>query len=192
MLNLKVIVGSTRPGRFSEKLLPWLTASLSSNEAITTEVIDLRDYQIPYYDSADSPKNVVDGNYANDTVRALAAKVKEGDAFIIISPEYNHGYSAVLKNALDVIYNEWNQKPVGFISYGSVGGGRAVEQLRQVVVELQMASVRNAVHIQAPWFMLTETGEIKDGALAEYDSALTGTIEQLVWWGEALKAARVK
>ncbi len=192
MLKIKVIVGSTREGRFSEKLLPWITEAIDTQDGIECEVLDLRDYEIPYYDNAGSPKYVKDGNYSNETVVALAKKINEADAFLVIAPEYNHGYSAVLKNVLDSIYSEWNQKPVGFVSYGSVGGGRAVEQLRQVVVELQMAPISNAVHIQAPWFIRNEAGELKEGVLTEYDQALTDTLTQLVWWGNALKVARGK
>ncbi len=192
MLNVKIIVGSTREGRFSEKILPWINAELDKTEGISYEVLDLRDWEMPFYASAQSPKNVTDGQYENETITKFAAKVAEADAYILITPEYNHGTSAVLKNALDVIYNEWNQKPVAFVSYGSIGGGRAVEQLRQVVVELQMASVRNAVHIMNPWFMLDEKGNLKDGALDDYTKSLSGTLEQLQWWGNALKEARSK
>ena len=192
MLNIKVILGSTRDGRFSEKLVPWITEGLQSRNDVTYEVMDLRDYDMPFYDQPTSPAMVEDGAYPNDVVRSFAKKIGEADAYLIIAPEYNHGYTAVLKNALDSVYSEWNNKAVGFVSYGSVGGGRVVEQLRQVAVELQMAPVRNAVHIQAPWFLLDESGNVKEGVLADYDKSLTGSLEQLKWWGEALKEARNK
>jgi len=192
MLNLKVIVGSTREGRFSEKTLPWLTKTLDGAEQFSYEVLDLRDYELPFFNEATSPAYVTDGAYPNAAVRSFAAKVAEADAFLIIAPEYNHGYSAVLKNALDSVYVEWNKKAIGFISYGSVGGGRVVEQLREVAVELQMAPIRNAVHIQAPWNLLDESGNLKAGALSDYDKSLASVLEQLLWWGEALKAARAK
>jgi NAD(P)H-dependent FMN reductase len=192
MLNVKVIVGSTRPGRFSEKVLPWLNEELVKHPDLQVEVLDLKDHQLPYFDAPISPAYVQDGNYGSDVVNTWSKKIKEADAYIIIAPEYNHGYSAVLKNALDVVYSEWNNKAVGFISYGSVGGGRVVEQLRQVAVELQMASTRNAVHIQAPWFLLEENGDLKKDALSDYTGSLSGMLEQLIFWGEALKAARLK
>ena len=192
MLNLKIIVGSTREGRFSEKLLPWIAKGLDRQEEISYETLDLRDYDMPFYDQPMSPAVVENGAYGNEVVRDFAKKISEADMYLIIAPEYNHGYSAVLKNALDSVYGEWNNKAVGFVSYGSVGGGRVVEQLRQVAVELQMAPVRNAVHIQAPWFLLDESGSLKEGVLADYDKSLTGTLNQLKWWGEALKAARSK
>ncbi|MEN9920561.1 MAG: hypothetical protein RL538_454 [Candidatus Parcubacteria bacterium] len=192
MLQVKVIVGSTRPGRFSEKVLPWLEKALVSRENLQVEVLDLKEHQLSYFDMPMSPAYVSNGDYENDAVNAWAKKIGEADAYIIIAPEYNHGYTAVLKNALDVVYGEWNNKAVGFVSYGSVGGGRVVEQLRQVAVELQMASTRNAVHIQAPWFLLEEDGSLKSGALDSYTGSLEGMLDQLVWWGSALKEARGK
>jgi NAD(P)H-dependent FMN reductase len=192
MLHVKVIVGSTRPGRFSEKVLPWLTSELAKREEMQIEVLDLKEYELPYFDAPMSPAYVQNGEYGSEAVRAWAKKIGEADAYIIIAPEYNHGYTAVLKNALDVVYGEWNNKAVGFVSYGSVGGGRVVEQLRQVVVELQMASTRNAVHIQAPWFLLEENGDLKAGALDSYADTLGGMLDQLTWWGDALKTARQK
>lgn len=190
MLQVKVIVGSTREGRFSEALVPWIDAALESREGIEHEVLDLRDYPMPFYEDSGSAASVTNGQYPNEVVREFAKKIDEADAFLIIAPEYNHGYSAVLKNALDSIYGEWNQKVVAFVSYGSVGGGRVVEQLRAVAVELQMASTRSAVHINAPWALRDESGTLKDGVLEEYDRALSGTIDQLEWWGNALKTAR--
>lgn len=191
MLQVKVIVGSTREGRFSEALVPWIDAALESREGIEHEVLDLRDYPMPFYEDSGSAASVTNGQYPNEVVREFAKKIDEADAFLITAPEYNHGYSAVLKNALDSIYGEWNQKAVAFVSYGSVGGGRVVEQLRAVAVELQMASTRSAVHIQAPWALRDESGKLKDGVLEEYDRALSGTIDQLEWWGNALKTARI-
>lgn len=190
MLNIKVIVGSTRENRFSEKVLPWVTSELDTSEEISYEVLDLRDWEMPFYNEPMSPATIKDGAYPNDVVRNFATKIDEADAFLIIAPEYNHGYSAVLKNAFDSVYAEWNNKAVGFVSYGSVGGGRVVEQMREVAVELQMAPIRNAVHIQAPWNLLDESKELKDGALDDYTHSLSGVLQQLVWWGNALKVAR--
>lgn len=192
MLKVKIIVGSTRPGRFSEALLPWLTSAVGAREGMEAEVIDLRDHPLPFFNAPMSPAYVEGGDYGDTVVNAFAAKIAEGDAFIVITPEYNHGPSAAIKNAMDVIYREWNQKPVAFVSYGSAGGARAVEQLRQVAVELQMASTRNAVHIMAPWLLRNEDGSLKDGVLESYEGSLAGTLDQLTWWGEALKAARSK
>lgn len=190
MLNIAIIVGSTRPGRFSEQVIPWVEEGLKDNTEISYTVLDLRDYPLAFFDAAVGPSNISDGKYGSAEVDAWAAKIASFDGYIIIAPEYNHGYTAVLKNALDVIYHEWSNKPVAFISYGSVGGGRVVEQLRLVSIELQMAPIRNAVHIQAPWFLRDESGQLKAGALDPYVGARTGMIEQLSWWGKALKAAK--
>lgn len=192
MLNLKVIVGSTRPNRFSEKLLPWLKAELDSRPELAVEVLDLKDYPLPFFNQATNPSHVTDGNYGDPAVTAWAQKIGEADAYLIITPEYNRSFSAVLKNAIDVVYGEWNRKAVSFISYGSLGGGRAVEQLRQVAVELQLASTRSAVHIPAPWTLREENGDLKSDALTPYTAALQTTLDQLTWWGEALKNARNK
>lgn len=189
-MKVNVILGSTREGRFSEKVIPWLTTHLDKADDLEHEVIDLRDYDMPFYEEAGSPAYVENGEYPKEIVRKFAAKIAEADAFIIIAPEYNHGYTAVLKNALDSVYGEWNNKPVAFVSYGSVGGGRVVEQLRQVAVELQMASVRNAVHIQAPWNLLDESGNLKEGVLDDYTHSLEGTLAQLTSWSKAFKTLR--
>ncbi len=190
MLNVKVIVGSTRQNRFSEKVLPWLSRTLSERSEFSVDVLDLKAHPLPLFDAPVSPSYVTDGNYNNEAINAWAKEIGAADAYIIIAPEYNHGYTAVLKNALDVVYGEWNRKVVGFVSYGSVGGGRVVEQLREVAVELQMASTRTAVHINTPWNLLNEDGSLKDGSLDAYTGQLNGMLDQLAWWGEALKAAR--
>ncbi len=179
MSKIKIILGSTRPNRVSEKLVPWINENLA-DKGTELEVLDLRNYPMPFYDQPMPPSLVKDGQYGNEMVRAWASKIKEADAFLIVSPEYNHGYSAVLKNALDSVYAEWNGKPIAFVSYGSVGGARAVEQLRQVAIELQMLPIRSAVHIPSPWNFLDETGAFKPGTLDPFTKPLLGMFEQLV------------
>lgn len=190
MLKLKFIVGSTRPTRFSEALVPWAADAARGTGAFDVEVLDLKDHPMPFYDQPVSPASVKDGAYGNPAVRSWAKKIAEADAFLVITPEYNHGYSAVLKNALDSVYAEWNNKPIGFVAYGSVGGARAVEQLRTVATELQMAPVRAAVHIMEPWNLRDEGGKLKAGALDAYARPLATTLEQLARWGKSLKTAR--
>lgn len=185
-LSIGIIVGSTREGRLSVQPAHWIFDKVTRTPGVTAELIDLRDYPLPFYDEARTPKEIKD-DYKNDTARAWLAKLKTIDAFIIVSPEYNHGYPGVLKNALDYAYFEWNNKPVGFVSYGTVGGGRVVEQLRLVAIELQMAPIRNAVHILSPWHLMDEQGKLKTESFDKQGDAL---IEQLVWWGTALKKAR--
>lgn len=190
-LHVSVIAGSTRPNRFSDKPARWIFEQVQKREDVTAELLDLRDYPLPFFEEPMSP-SMLNGTYSSDVANRWAAKVKASDAFVIVTPEYNHGYSAVLKNALDYPYPEWNRKAVGFVSYGSVGGARAVEQLRQVAVELQMASVRQSVHIPGQKFFPILMGKApwepeKDDSLMS-DAATM--LEQLLWWGRALKAAR--
>ncbi len=195
-LNIKVIVGSTRQGRFSEKPAQWIFEEAKKLEGVEVELLDLRDYEMPFFDSP-MPPSMAKGQYSNEIVKKWAEKINNGDAFIIVSPEYNHGYSAVLKNALDVIYPEWHKKPVGFVSYGSALGARSVEQLRQVAVELQMAPIRNAIHIPVDIFMAAMMGKGPQGS-EMFESIRKGPMgdpvekffNDLLWWAKALKTAR--
>ena len=190
-LKIAVIVGSVRPNRFADKPAAWIAEQAKKREGAEVEILDLKDYPLPFFNEAMGP-SMLGGKYSNEVATKWSAKITACDAFVIVSPEYNHGPSAVLKNALDWLFPEWAEKPVGFVSYGSVGGARAVEQLRQIAVELQMAPIRNAVHIpgsthfpilfgKAEWNAETEKG------LQEQADKM---LDQLVWWGKALKAAR--
>lgn len=187
-LKVKIIVGSVRQGRFAEHPARWVYEKVAAMPDIEAEILDLKEYPMPFF-SEPVPPSASDG-YEHPVVQAWDAKIAEADAFVMVSPEYNHGYPAVLKNALDYTYKHWNSKPVAFVSYGSTGGARAVEQLRQVAVELQMAPIRSAVHIPAPWNLLEKDGGLKNGALEPYDKSAEGMFSQLLWWAKALKAAR--
>jgi len=191
-IRIKIILGSTRQSRFSDKPGSWILEQAKNREGAEVELLDLRDYPMPFYDEPISPAMVKDGAYQNEVVKKWAAKIREADAFIIVTPEYNHGTSGVLKNALDSVYAEWNNKPVSFVSYGGVGGTRAVEQLRTVAIELQMVPIRSAVHIQGgPWNLLDEDGNLKEGVLIPFENSARTMLDQLMWWGHALKVARV-
>jgi NAD(P)H-dependent FMN reductase len=151
------------------------------------ELIDLRDYPLPLFNEAGSPAW---GPINNEVAQRWAARLAGLDGFILVTPEYNHGPSAVLKNALDYAYNEFVRKPVAFVGYGSVGGARAVEHLRLVTAELQMVSVRSAVHIAATDFLrLWRQGKSFDDFphLAQSAAAM---LDELGWWARALKIAR--
>ncbi len=195
ILKIQVILGSIRQGRFGDKPAKWIFDLAKKKKGLMSELVDLRDYALPFYDEKISPSRLK-GKYPNPAVQRWANKVKEADGYIIVTPEYNHGYPAVLKNALDYIYDEWNNKPVGFISYGSVGGARVVEQLRQVVVELQMAPIRSSIHIPPTVYMAVvkppETEEEDDGAnpFDALNDHATAFLDQLIWWARALKKAR--
>jgi NAD(P)H-dependent FMN reductase len=145
-LKIQIIIGSTRQNRFSDKPARYIFDELKKKEGVESELIDLRDWPLPFFDEPMGP-SMLKGNYSNELAKKWAAKVGEADGYIMISPEYNHGYTAVLKNAIDWVSPEWNKKPVGFVSYGNAGGARSIEQMRQVVIELQMHPIRNAIHI---------------------------------------------
>ena len=145
-LSLKVILGSTREGRVGDKPAHWILGEASRQPGVAAELLDLRDFPLPFFDRPQSPIRE-GGVYRDPAVTRWAAQIAPADAYIIVGPEYNHGYSAVLKNALDHLYPEWARKPVGFVSYGSVGGARAIEQLRLVAVELQMWPIRSSLHL---------------------------------------------
>jgi NAD(P)H-dependent FMN reductase len=190
VLKVKIILGSTRQGRFSEKPGHWAAEELKKR-GVDVELLDLRDYQMPFFDEPVSPSYKQEP-YKNEAVARWTAKVAEGDAFIVVAPEYNHGYTAVLKNALDYVYQEWNNKPIGFITYGSAMGARSVEQLREVAVELQMAPIRNAIHMPYDVIVASSKGTPDKELFAPYAERLGGLVDQLLWWGKALKAARAQ
>lgn len=174
MKNIYVILGSTRPNRRGEKVAEWFMEAFGNYEGLNFELIDLADWNLPFLDEPKSPSA---GDYQHEHTKKWAKKIDKADGFIIITPEYNHGYPAVLKNALDFLYAEWNGKPVGFVSYGGAAGGvRAVEQLRQVAVELQMHPLRGQVAI--PIFSaLGEDGNFKD--TSPYEKAAQGMLAEL-------------
>jgi NAD(P)H-dependent FMN reductase len=185
-LKIKVILGSTREGRFGDKAAQWIYELAKAKEGVEVELLDLRDYAMPFFNESMSPAMIKEP-YANEAVARWTKKIGEADAFIVATPEYSHGYPAVLKNALDYVYREWNKKAVGFVAWGAVGGARSVEQLREVAVELQMVPLRHAVHIMAPWMMIDEKGGLKAGALDGYKDAAENMLNDLVWWGKSLK-----
>jgi NAD(P)H-dependent FMN reductase len=184
-LKLAVILGSTRKGRFGEKPAKWIVEE-AKKHGFDVNFLDLRDHPLPFFDKQAGPMMAPE-QYESEAEKKWALEIKKADAYLVVTPEYNHGYSAVLKNAMDYCYVEWINKPIGFVAYGAVGGTRAVEQLRQVAIELQMAPVRNAVHIHEFWNQLDEKGNLKTESLQKQADAL---LDQLMWWATALKAAR--
>jgi NAD(P)H-dependent FMN reductase len=143
-MHIQIIIGSVRQGRKAMPIGTWAHRLVAQRKDVSVEFVDLQDWNLPMFNL---PKPPMMGNYEDALQRRWADKVTQGDAYIFVSPEYNHGYTAVLKNALDYLYGEWAYKPISFISYGSVGGARAVEQLRQVVIELKMIPTREALLI---------------------------------------------
>ncbi|MEP7284745.1 MAG: NAD(P)H-dependent oxidoreductase [Chloroflexota bacterium] len=190
-MKIHVIVGSTRQNRISEKPAQWIYEYAKTKPDLDVELIDLRDYPLPLFDGPTAPMHL-QGKYSDELVQKWSNKVAEADGYIIVSPEYNHGYPAVLKNAIDVIYPEWNNKPVGFVSYGTLGGARAVEQLRLVAIELQMIPIQRALPVPGPILMALMRPQ--DGNTSNPFEAITwqadGFLDQLIWWTKALKVAR--
>lgn len=188
-MKVQVILGSTRPERFSEKVGKWVFEQISNNSEIEAELVDLRDYPLPFFDEPVSPAmfEMMKKDYSNEVAKKWARKVAEADAYIIVTPEYNHGYSAVLKNALDYAYSQWNNKPITFVAYGSMGGARSVEQLRQVAIELQMAPIKEALYFPKFWETFDDNGQPKD---PKTNDSLNSLLAQLLWWAKALKEAR--
>lgn len=185
-LRIQIILGSTRDGRNGESVARMVHQFAQAHKGWRVELLDLKEWNIPLLHDATTPS---EGIYNDPIVKKWAEKIAQADAYIIVTPEYNHGYSAVLKNALDVIYKEWHHKPIGFISYGgSAGGARAVEQLRQVAVELQMAPIRESVAIPFIWNEIDEQGTIKNAT--SYEERIKNVFDSLTWWGHALRNAR--
>jgi len=190
MAIISVIVGSTREGRFSEKPAKWIFQHLGKRDRIQPRLLDLRDYPMPFFDQAATPAMPGRPKYKHEVVDRWTAAISQSDAFVFVTPEYNYGTSAVLKNAIDWVYPEWHRKPAAFVSYGSVMGARAVQQLRETMIEIQVAPIRSSVHIPVATLWAHYTGGDVDAGLAGLEAPATAMIEDLLWWTAALKAAR--
>jgi len=186
-MDLGIIVGSVREGRQGERVGRWVERAAAAREGVRVAWVDLKEWQFPAYRHS-SPAKAAEKAYADPHERAFVELIGAQDAFIIVTPEYNHGYPASLKNALDTVYAGWNRKPVAFVSYGGTSGGtRAVQQLRQVVIELQMAPLREEVNIPFVGRALDERGDPKDEVPKK---RLVTLLDDLTWWSKTLKAGR--
>jgi NAD(P)H-dependent FMN reductase len=192
MTIISVIVGSTRQGRFSEKPAQWIFQQLKNRGDIDAQLLDLRDFPMPFFDQPMPPAMPGRPPYENEVVKKWTAEIARSDGFIFVTPEYNYGPSAVLKNALDWVYPEWNRKATAFVSYGSAMGARGVQQLRMTAIELQLAPVRSSVHIPVATLWAHFQGGDVDAGLTELEASAKIMIDDLLWWTEALKAAREK
>ena len=185
MIKVAIILGSTRPNRNGEAVAQWVH-HLARHEGAQFELVDVRDYNLPLLDEPSPPSL---GKYSQPHTRKWAQKIAEFDAYIFVTAEYNHGIPGALKNAIDFIYGEWNNKAAGFVAYGSAGGTRAVEQLRLVMGELQVADVRAQVALS----LVTDFENMSVFKPAEHHAkALDTMIVQLVAWARALKALRME
>jgi NAD(P)H-dependent FMN reductase len=185
--KIAIILGTTRATRFADKPAKWIHDIATQRTDLVTEIVDLRDFPMPFFDEVASNAWVPS---KNEVAQRWQKKVAEFDGYIFVSAEYNRGVPAVLKNAMDYAYPEWNRKAAAYVGYGSVGGARSVEQLRLISIELQMAPTRTGVHIQGADFMaaLKEGKNLKD--IPHLQQNATDMLDQLVWWTNALRAAR--
>ena len=188
--HILVILGSTRQDRFSARAGAWVVERLSARGDISVELVDLRDHPLPFFDGVSPARTLRD--YPTPEVRRLGETLDRADGFVIVTPEYNHGYPAVLKNAFDHTFPEWHRKPITFVSWGNVGGARCVEQLRLVAVEMELAPLRNAVHILPDVLIpaLRAPEPFDSTLLAALEPRLTMLADELLWWASALAAAR--
>jgi NAD(P)H-dependent FMN reductase len=184
MTKVGIILGSTRPGRNGEAVARWVYDIASKRDDAEFELVDLADYPLPHLDEPVPPSL---GQYTKPHTKEWAAKIASFDAYVFVTPEYNHSTSGALKNAIDYLYQEWNNKAAGFVSYGSVGGTRAVEHLRLIMGELQVADVRAQVALSLYTdfenFSVFRPGEL-------HEQALSTVLDQVIAWGGALKAVR--
>jgi NAD(P)H-dependent FMN reductase len=186
---IQVISSTTREGRFSERTAHWVVQFLRAREGFDVELIDLRDYPLPFFDAP--PPAKAGRDYANDEVARLGRTLDRADGFIVLTAEYNHGYPAVLKNAMDWTFPEWQRKPIAFVGWGNVGGARAIEQLRLVAVEFEMAPLRHAVHILPDVMMpARQAADVSDpSAFASLEPKLKLTADDLTCGAAALSAS---
>jgi NAD(P)H-dependent FMN reductase len=190
MTTIQVILGTTREGRFSARVAAWVEQYLVERGGSAVEVVDLRDHPLPFFDGAPPAYTLRD--YPSEQVARLGRTLDRADGYVMLTGEYNHGYPAVLKNALDHTFVEWRRKPVAFVGWGNVGGARAIEQLREVAVELEMAPLRHAVHI-LPDVMRSarSTEDLLDTSVFEgLEGRLKLLADDLEWWTTTLAAGR--
>jgi NAD(P)H-dependent FMN reductase len=184
MTRIGIILGSTRPNRNGEQVANWVLDNATRRDDAEFELVDLRDYPLPHLDEPIPPSM---GQYQQEHTKQWASKIASFDGFVIVTPEYNHGTSGVLKNAIDYLYAEWNNKAVGFVSYGAVGGARAAEHLRLVAGELQMADVRQQVALS----LITEFENFSVFKPGAYNlDALSVLLDQVIAWSAALAPLR--
>src|ERR1700726_2137203 len=190
MTTISVIVGSTRQGRFSEKPAKWIWQHLKKRADVDARLLDLRDFPMPFFDQPATPAMPGRAPFKHEVVQRWTAAIAQSDGFVFVTPENNYGTSAVLKNAIDWVYPEWNRKAACFVSYGSAMGVRSVQQLRETGIELQLAPIRSSVHIPvATLWAHFQGGDVEKG-LAELGTQARTMIDDLLWWTTALKTAR--
>jgi NAD(P)H-dependent FMN reductase len=184
MIRIGIILGSTRPGRNGEAVAKWVFEHAQKRTDAQFEFVDILDYNLPLLDEPMPPSM---GQYTKPHTLKWAEKIASFDAFVFVTPEYNHSTSGALKNAIDFLYKEWNNKAAGFVAYGSAGGTRAVEHLRLIMAELQVADVRAQVALS----LFTDFENLKTFKPAPmHEKTLNTLFGQLIAWGTALQSCR--
>lgn len=185
--KIGIVLSTTRPNRFADKAAQWLIKLAKQHDGADFELVDLRDYPLPFFEEMASP---MFAPVHNETAQRWGRKMGELDGFIFVTAEYNHGIPAVLKNALDYAYAEYNRKPAAFVGYGGVGGARSVEQLRLVLAELQVATLKHAVHVGGSEFIAMFLHGKTFAEFPYLDDTVKPMLDDLVWWTNTLKAGR--
>lgn len=186
MTTIKILTGSSRPGRFNIQPATWIYELVKKRKNVKVELVDLEKVNLPFLNEPFPPKMQ---KYSHQHTKDWSRTVSEGDGFIVVTPEYNHSFSPVLKNALDYVYFEWNYKPITFVSYGSeAGGSRAVEQLRGVAAELKMFDLKEQVLLPNYWEHTDENGTFQ--FTDKHVQAAETMLDQLIFWTEEMKKSR--
>ena len=192
-MKIQIIIGSTRPGRQTDKLAKWVAKEAAKNTDVEVELLDLRDYELPLFDEAVSPQ-YNPNRQPNPVAKKWLDKLAEADGYVLVTPEYNRSTSGVLKNALDYIDFQFQRKPVLLVAHGSSGGGQAVGHLRGIIPGLLAVTVPNAVYFKDRVAdSVSEAGELAEELQANPhgpENALNGALNELVWYTEALATAR--
>ncbi len=184
-LKVAIITGSTRPGRKADAVARWVHGLAAQRSDSTFEIVDIADYALPHLDE---PLPPLAGHYSQSHTHRWAAKISSFDAYVFVTPEYNHSTSGVLKNAIDFLFAEWNDKAAGFVSYGVQGGIRAVEHLRLVMGELKVADVRSSVALSVFDDFQDQTQFTPN---SRHERSATTMLAEVVAWGTALRTLRV-
>lgn len=184
MNNIAIILGSTRPNRNGEAVAKWVYEIANKRNDAAFELVDVKDYNLPLLDE---PIPASQGKYSKEHTKKWAAKIDSFDAYIFVTPEYNHSIPGVLKNAIDFLYKEWNNKAAGFVGYGSVGGSRSIEHLRLVMAELMIADVRAQVMLSLATDFVNYS-EFKPDV--RHEKEVNTMLDQVFVWGNALKTVR--
>lgn len=184
-IKIGIIIGSTRPTRVGKTVAEWFNSQIKDTPDTQFDIIDLLEEDLPFLSEPESPAS---GNYTQEKTKNWSAKISGYDGFIFVTPEYNHGYPAPLKNAIDTLFHEWDKKPAAFVGYGGLGGGRAIEQLIPVVARVGMVPLATSTfNVLNVWTAIDEDGNVKEESTMGNKEKL---VENLVWWATTLKSAK--